>query len=227
MRQSVKLRARAIETPPLDAPALQLRGAGCFRQHCQQCHGGPGQAPALIGLSMQPLPGPLVDARQLWEPRELYWLTRHGIKMSGMPAWELRLSDAEIWSVVAFMQQLPELDAATYAALPATPSCGRERGSWPATRAGDAKLGLRATYQYGCNSCHAIPGVAGADPRVGPPLAGLASRSLIAGMLPNNAANRARWLRETHAIKPGTAMPELGVTAQDAEDIAAYLGTLH
>ena len=60
---------------------------------------------------MQPLPGPLVDAHLHWRARELYWLTRHGIRMSGMPAWEYRLRDEEIWELVAFMQRLPELNA--------------------------------------------------------------------------------------------------------------------
>jgi mono/diheme cytochrome c family protein len=106
MRQSVRLRARNIETPPLTDELVVLRGAACFRDKCVQCHGAPGVAQNDIGKSMQPLPGPLVDARQHWRPRELYWVTRNGIKMSGMPAWEYRLTDSELWSVVAFMQLL-------------------------------------------------------------------------------------------------------------------------
>ena len=90
MRQSVRLRARNIEEPPLADERTVLQGAACFRDKCVQCHGAPGVAQGDIGKSMQPLPGPLVDAAQHWKPRELYWVTRHGIKMSGMPAWELR-----------------------------------------------------------------------------------------------------------------------------------------
>src|SRR5690606_3656021 len=115
MRQSVRHHAKKIEAPPLSDPEMALRGAASYRDHCVQCHGAPGVAQSAIGLSLQPLPGPLVDARQHWRPRELYWVVRHGIKMTGMPAWEYRLSDDAIWELVAFMQQLPHLNAAQYA----------------------------------------------------------------------------------------------------------------
>ena len=115
MHQSVKLRARDIEPPRLDDERLVMRGAACFRDKCVQCHGAPGVAQNDIGKSMQPIPGPLVDAGRRWKPNELYWITRHGIKMSGMPAWEFRLADEEIWAVVAFMGQLPALSPRDYA----------------------------------------------------------------------------------------------------------------
>lgn len=72
----------------------------------------------------------------------------------------------------------------------------------------------------------AIPGVTSSGPQVRPPLGGIRSRTLIAGVLANNPENLERWLRQTQQVKPMTAMPQMGVTAQDARDIAAYLGTL-
>ena len=69
-----------------------------------------------IARSMQPLPGPLVDASQRFRPRELYWVIREGIRMSGMPAWGYRLSDADHWALVGFLQQLPELTPAAFRA---------------------------------------------------------------------------------------------------------------
>jgi mono/diheme cytochrome c family protein len=68
---------------------------------------------------MQPTPGPLVDASRRWKPHELYWITRHGIKMSGMPAWEYHMSDTELWDTVAFIMQLPRMSAADYRATTA------------------------------------------------------------------------------------------------------------
>lgn len=231
MRQSVRLRASVIETPPLGDEALVQRGAACFQDKCALCHGAPGVAQGDIGKSMQPLPGPLVDAPRHWKARELFWVTRHGIRMSGMPAWQYRLTDAELWSVVAFLQRLPELNATQYSALVrqarAAPQCGVELQEQPAQLPGDAKRGQRALFQYACNACHSIPGVTGADVHVGPPLAGIARRTLIAGTLANTPDNLVLWLRATQRVKPMTAMPQLGLSEQDARDIAAYLATLH
>jgi mono/diheme cytochrome c family protein len=113
MRRSVQLRARGLEPP--EQQALQLRrGAACFRDKCVQCHGAPGVAQGDIGKSMQPLPGPLVDAARHWRLREVYWITRHGIRMSGMPAWEYRLRDEDLWAVAAFVMQLAELSTQDY-----------------------------------------------------------------------------------------------------------------
>ena len=231
MRQSVRLRARNVETPPLTDELTVLRGAACFRDKCVQCHGAPGVAQNDIGKSMQPLPGPLVDAAPRFRPRELYWVIREGIKMSGMPAWEYRLTDGELWSVVAFLQRLPELNAPQYAALvaksPPAPACGRELQMAAVPAPADPKRGAQAVHQYACSACHTIPGITSSFPQVGPPLAGIAGRALIAGVLANSQQNMERWLRETQQVKPGTAMPQLGVAPQDARDIAAYLATLH
>lgn len=230
MRQSVRRQARDIAEPPLADEGMALRGAGCFRDHCVQCHGGPGVTQEGIGLSMQPLPGPLVDARRHWRARELYWVTRHGIKMSGMPAWEYRLSEGELWEVVAFLQRLPDLNAAAYAdwmrRAPPAPACGRGPTTVEATAVPDLARGREALHQYACTACHIVPGLTGSSPHVGPSLEGFAGRSLIAGTLANTPDNRVLWILQTHKVKPGTAMPEMGVTPQDARDMAEYLGTL-
>ncbi len=117
MRESVRHHARNIETPaPGDAGSVR-QGAILYRSHCMQCHGAPGEAPASFGMSMQPVPGPLIDAARHWRTRELYWITRYGIRMSGMPAWEFHLSEREMWDVVAFLSRLPALSPSEYADL--------------------------------------------------------------------------------------------------------------
>lgn len=80
--------------------------------------------------------------------------------------------------------------------------------------------------QYGCSACHRIPGVEGAQGGVGPPLAGFAQRVYVGGTLPNTPANLMRWLQHPQGVAPGNAMPEMGVTEQDARDMAAYLYSL-
>jgi len=117
LEQSVRFHARDIKAPPLDDKGMVQRGAQIYQTSCVQCHGAPGIAPQGIGMGMQPVPGPLVDANRKWEAQELYWIVRHGIKMTGMPAWEYRMSEEQLWETVAFMQHLPEMKPADYRAM--------------------------------------------------------------------------------------------------------------
>jgi cytochrome c len=91
---------------------------------------------------------------------------------------------------------------------------------------GDPERGKAAITRYGCATCHTIPGVRGADALVGPPLSQVASRSYIAGVLPNTPANMVRWIENPPQVDQLTAMPNLGVNDTDAHDIAGYLYTL-
>jgi cytochrome c len=91
---------------------------------------------------------------------------------------------------------------------------------------GDATLGVQAIGRYGCGSCHNIPGVTGANAFVGPPLDRFSQRHYIAGNMPNNVDNLIEWIQYPQSIEPGTAMPNLDVTEEDARNIAAYLYTL-
>jgi cytochrome c2 len=88
---------------------------------------------------------------------------------------------------------------------------------------GDPISGAAAITRYGCGSCHTIRGISGANALVGPPLTGFASRSYVAGVLPNTPENVIRWIQDPKAVDDKTAMPKLGVNAKDATDIAAYL----
>ncbi len=91
---------------------------------------------------------------------------------------------------------------------------------------GDPSRAPVAMQRYGCAACHVIPGVIGARGRVGPSLAGVANRSIVAGHLPNTPDNLLRWITNPQSVEPGTVMPNMGVTTGDARDIAAYLYTL-
>jgi cytochrome c len=91
---------------------------------------------------------------------------------------------------------------------------------------GDVHKGAAAITRYGCGSCHIIPGISGAYGRVGSPLTGMADRQFIAGVEQNTPNGMVRWIQDPHSIDEKTAMPNLGVTKQDAIDIAAYSYTL-
>lgn len=103
---------------------------------------------------------------------------------------------------------------------------GRTEGDQVVVMGGNAERGEDAIGRIGCGACHTIPGIREARGTVGPPLTGWARRSYIAGTLPNAPDNLIKWITEPHSVEPGTAMPHLGVTDQQARDIAAYLYTL-
>ncbi|HEX3130970.1 MAG TPA: c-type cytochrome [Thermoanaerobaculia bacterium] len=91
---------------------------------------------------------------------------------------------------------------------------------------GEPERGRALIRGYGCQTCHTVPGVPGADGMVGPPLDRIASRTYLAGRLPNTPQNLMRWIRDPQGISPGTAMPNLHVSEKDGRDIAAFLYTL-
>lgn len=91
---------------------------------------------------------------------------------------------------------------------------------------GDATLGRHLIFSFGCGSCHMIPGVREANGNLGPPLQEFAYRGYIAGTLVNTPDNLVSWIATPQRIQPGNAMPDLGVTNEQAHHIAAYLYTL-
>jgi len=91
---------------------------------------------------------------------------------------------------------------------------------------GDPRRGAGVIAQYGCGSCHTIPGVRDAVGLVGPPLLWWSRRSFIAGEVPNTPPNLVRWIRDPQSIERTTAMPAVGLSEQQARDAAAYLYTL-
>lgn len=96
----------------------------------------------------------------------------------------------------------------------------------PTVNGGDAHRGVAVIDQYGCGSCHTIPGVRSAKGLVGPPLLWWSRRTFIAGELPNTPENLVHWIRTPQSVEAHTAMPTLGLSEQQARDVAAYLYTL-
>lgn len=90
---------------------------------------------------------------------------------------------------------------------------------------GDAEIGKQLVRDYGCGACHTIQGVPGAIGIVGPPLREFAQRSVLAGAFPNVPRHLVPWLMDPPAMQPGTAMPNLGITAEEARHIATFLYT--
>lgn len=91
---------------------------------------------------------------------------------------------------------------------------------------GEPRRGVQLIRAYGCVDCHLIPGVRGANALVGPPLTRWAHRAYIAGMVPNTPENLIAWLYNPQQIHEMSAMPNVGLSAEEARHIAAYLYTI-
>ena len=227
LRYSLRANADEIEPPALSDPALIRRGEACFRTHCVHCHGAPAVARAPHGLGMMPIPNDLTQASREWPAGWLYYVTAKGVRMTGMPAWEYRLSDADLWSTVAFLRTLPHLTRPELLRLESLPSsqCVSDADAITGSSADDDphERGQIVLRQYGCHACHRIDGVVGPDAVVGPPLVDWPRRRYIAGTIPNTRENLARWIVDPTGVSPGTLMPDLGVTEPHAREMAAFL----
>jgi mono/diheme cytochrome c family protein len=223
---SIRTAARDVVVPPLGDPAMVVRGASCFRTHCTQCHDAPGIARDAEGKGMMPIPSNLAQSARDWPAAWLYEVTKKGVRMTGMPAWEFRLSEESLWSTVAFLKTLPSLTADRYRALDARArDTDCPPNDAPAAQPTPARSRVLLA-QYGCQSCHRIEGIVGPDSLVGPPLADWSRQKYIAGVLPNTADNLVRWLMDPQSVSAQTLMPDLGVPEAHAREMAAYLLSL-
>ena len=117
MERSVSTHTIGIKAPPLDDADLVLKGAGHYEIACFPCHGSPVMQQPRIARAMTPHPPYLPPAMREWEPEELFYIVKHGVKFTGMPAWPTQKRDDEVWAMVAFLQKLPELDPQEYRQL--------------------------------------------------------------------------------------------------------------
>jgi hypothetical protein len=116
--RSIRSHAAGIIVPRgLDDRAKILAGVTHFDERCVVCHAAPGVPPGDIGKGLYPRPPNLAAAARFYTPGELFWIIKHGIRMSGMPAWGDDHSDDELWATVAFLEELTELSALDYAKL--------------------------------------------------------------------------------------------------------------
>jgi len=112
--RSIAVRARGIDAPPLDAPAKIAAGAKLYSERCAVCHLAPAAGESELRKGLYPQPPDLVRGHGVHEPQRTFWVIKHGIKMTGMPAWGASRSDDEIWSLVAFLRRLPDLNESQY-----------------------------------------------------------------------------------------------------------------
>ncbi len=116
MERSVKTRAHKVEVPDLENEDMIQSGAEHYFAMCEICHSAPGKKETEMAKCLEPKPPHLYEEEeaQEWNASEKFWITKHGIMFTGMPAWGITHSDEDIWNMVAFIQKLPEMDANEY-----------------------------------------------------------------------------------------------------------------
>ncbi len=131
-----------------------LAGAVHFATHCAICHSAPGAKAKDLAEGMYPKPPELTNASRTWSPGELFWIVKHGIKMSGMPSWADH-GDDQLWNSVAFLESLPSMTPENYKKLLETANAkgiGHQMGGMQVDEAGS---------QAGAKAMPEMPGMDG------------------------------------------------------------------
>lgn len=116
--RSIVKQARGVAVPPkLDDAAMVATGAQEYAEMCTGCHLAPGMKDSEMRTGLYPQPPNLSRPGARRSPAETFWVIKHGLKMTGMPAWGLTHDDQRIWTMVAFVQKLPGLSPSQYQAL--------------------------------------------------------------------------------------------------------------
>jgi mono/diheme cytochrome c family protein len=111
--RSIAGHASGIAVPELDDESLIRAGAGNYDAMCTGCHLKPGLEKTEQSDGLYPAPPDLSHDR-IDDPAAAFWVIKHGIKMTGMPAWGKSMDDEYIWGMVAFLQQLPDMSRDRY-----------------------------------------------------------------------------------------------------------------
>ena len=114
---SVAARATEVGAPPAMDSAALAHGFEHFHAMCVQCHGAPGMDRGELGKGITPTPPRLELEASEWTDAELFWITKNGIRLAGMPAFGPTHGDAELWSIVAFIRKLETMTEEEYAAM--------------------------------------------------------------------------------------------------------------
>lgn len=140
--RSIAARADSASIPDLSDPEQIRSGAGNYDAMCAQCHLAPGMTETELHRGLLPTPPNLAEHR-INDPAKAFWVVKHGIKFTGMPAWGESMGDEYIWGLVALINRLPELDASQYQALVATSDGHQHGGSETHHETGGKQAGHR------------------------------------------------------------------------------------
>ena len=212
--RSVSTHTLGLEVPSLDEPWLVLKGAGHYETGCRPCHGNPAVPQPRVAWKMTPSPPYLPPRISKWEPDELFYIVKHGIKFTGMPAWPAVGRDDEVWAMVAFLRSFPELGAEEYRRLAqgdAVPT-----GAVAPLRDLMGPESVVRAIATSCARCHGVDGL-GRGLGAFPKLAGQRPAYLFASL-----QAFARGERHSGIMQPIAA----GLSQEEMRELARYYGSL-
>jgi mono/diheme cytochrome c family protein len=114
--RSIAARSNSIEAHYVEDPQRIALGAQRYAALCVGCHLAPGVTKSDVRQGLYPHP-PNLAQEELQQAQRAFWIVKHGIKMSAMPAWGKTLDDETIWNVVAFLRKMPDMTPETYQQL--------------------------------------------------------------------------------------------------------------
>ena len=113
MKHSVIARATVDEPPPFTDKMTRV-GFQHYAEMCTTCHGAPGMERSEIGKGLNPQAPALSNEVKAWTPQQLFWIIKHGVRMTGMPSFGATHDDDEVWSIVAFIEKLAGMSPEQY-----------------------------------------------------------------------------------------------------------------
>ncbi len=126
--RSIAFHSKEIQAPPLKDPKMAQMGFKEYHEMCRQCHGAPGRQRAEFAQGLYPNPPDLASKEMKGvSERELYWVAKNGIKMTGMPGFGPTHAEEELWAIVAFVKRIPDIRAKEYEAMAREAEGGKEK----------------------------------------------------------------------------------------------------
>lgn len=213
-QRSVSTNSLAVDAPPLDEARLVLKGAGAYETNCLACHGSPSLPAPRVARGMTPQPPYLPPVLSKYEDAEVFYIVKHGIKFTGMPAWPAQGRDDEVWAMVAFLRALPRLDAGGYERLVRGEAAASGEVE-PMPEMAGPQIVPRA-IGVSCARCHGADG-AGRGAGAFPKLAGQSPEYLSLSLEAYARSGRHSGVMEPHAA---------GLGVEEMREIALYYASL-
>jgi cytochrome c553 len=197
MIRSVSTHTLGVEVPELDQPGMVLKGASHYATGCFPCHGDPSTHHPHIAMQMTPHPPYLPPIVDQWEPEELFYIVKHGVKFTGMPAWPAQERDDEVWAIVAFLKKFPDLDEREYQRMVNGDS--KTEGKHLPLEVLSGRNVPSQSIIDSCNRCHGLEG-RGREAGLAPKLSGQKYEYLEASLEAYSQGNRHSGIMEPIAV---------------------------